>query len=109
MMTEGGVSMQQISRAEVADRVAEAVKLLATTGGDRERALLGLASCLTANEVFGVQKLVEHDRGQCVRCGAWVPMNRVDAGKCMGCANSTRGMSAEDARQRWSISRAVKS
>lgn len=108
-MSDGGVTMQIISRAEVAQRVASAVAALATAGADREGALLSLASCLTVNEVFGVQKLVDHDRGQCVRCGVWVPMNRVDAGKCMGCANSTRGMSAEDARQRWSISRAVKS
>ena len=106
VIDSGGVAMQQIGRAEVADRVASAVVMLAS--GNREQALLGLASCLTANEVFGVQKLIAFDRGQCVRCGVWVPMNRVEGNKCLGCANSTRGMDASSLVSGWPTPRAVK-
>lgn len=89
MMIEGGVSMQTISRAEVAQRVASSLVAMVAGGDEGKKAVDDLANWMSANEVLGLSRMLAHDRVRCGRCGFYAQAPLVSDGQCAACNRAT--------------------
>jgi len=89
VIDSGGVLLQQISRAEVAERVASALVAIAAGGDAGAAAVGGLANWMSANEVLGLTKMLANDRVRCARCGFYAQSPLVSDGQCSACNRAT--------------------